>query len=130
MTKAQLYARSIKQITGINVFEQTRRREVVEHRSVLVHILRDVEKYTFYQIRDIFESNGKSYDHSTALFAFRQFNMYSKYNPKLRKLYSELVTLSQTQNMKRRAIKQYVDELDDDKVEYFLTMFEKAQELS
>lgn len=129
MKEAQLYARAIKKLTKIDVLDQTRKREVVEHRSLLVHILRDVEQYTYYMIRDFFVSNGKKYDHSTALFAYRQYEMYSKYNPQLRKLYNDLVGLKNTSNMKKKLINKYVQSLEDYQVEYLLAILERGDEI-
>lgn len=129
MKEAQMYARAIKKLTRIDVFEETRKREVVEHRSVLVHILKEVEKYKLYQIRDFFRANGKKYDHSTALFAARQYEMYSKFNPELRKLYEKLSGLKNTSHMKKKLISKYVDQLEDYQVEYLLAVLEKSDDV-
>jgi len=129
MKEAQLYARAIKKLTKIDVFDPSRRQEVVEHRSVLVHILREVEKYSLHKIADFFKMNGKKYDHSTALFACRQFDMYSKYNPELRKLYEEVIGNTETNMMKKVLISKYVDELEDYQVEYLLEVLEKGEEI-
>jgi hypothetical protein len=129
MKEAQMYARAIKKLTRIDVLQETRKREVVEHRSVLVHILKEVEKYKLYEIRDFFRANGKKYDHSTALFAARQYEMYSKYNPELRKLYEKLTGLKNADYMKKKLISKYVDELEKYQVEYLLAVLEKSDDI-
>lgn len=129
MREAQIYARAIKKLTKVDVLEETRRREVVEHRALFVHILYEVENYTLYRIRDFFRANGKKYDHSTASFAHKNFEMYQKFNPSLRQLYAELVNEKGTHNMKRRLISKYVDELDNSQVEYLLAVLEKGEQI-
>ena len=72
---AQRTARTIKQLTGVDVFENTRRQQVIEIRSLLVYILRSVENMTYETIKEFFNNNGKAYDHTTALHAYKNYNM-------------------------------------------------------
>ena len=65
MKEANKIAKHIIDISGINVFDNTRKREYIEMRSLLTFMLRHHCNMTYAQIRDFYESNGKSYDHTT-----------------------------------------------------------------
>tara|TARA_R100000951_G_C2621779_1_gene174725 strand:- start:272 stop:730 length:459 start_codon:yes stop_codon:yes gene_type:complete len=80
-TRAQLWARNIKKLKGIDVFEDTRRREVVTYRALHVTMCKNTLKWTLTQIAKYYKSNGKSgYDHATVLHALRQFDIYCYYD--------------------------------------------------
>ncbi len=92
MKEANKIAKEIIDISGIDVFENTRKREYIEMRSLLTFILRHHCNMKFKDIRDFYESNGKSYDHATAIHSLRAFEMHRRYNNKLDK-YFDLVLL-------------------------------------
>ena len=68
------------------LFAETRKRNVIEHRALLCYILRNNLKMTFESIADFFVANGKSYDHSTAIHSCKMYPTYRKYNKKLYEL--------------------------------------------
>lgn len=80
---AQLWARDIKKNRNIDVFESTRRREVVTYRALHVYMLRNNLEWSLMKIRHFYEDNGKSYDHATALHALKMFEIYCKYDSDL-----------------------------------------------
>ena len=65
------------------LFAETRKRNVIEHRALLCYILRNNLKMTFESIADFFVANGKSYDHSTAIHSCKMYPTYRKYNKNL-----------------------------------------------
>lgn len=127
MREAQLHARSIKKLVDVDVFEESRKTKVVEYRSLLVHILYTVENYTLYKIRDFFRANGKKYDHSTALHALRNFEMYANYNKDLLVMFDELVLLGRTNNMKIKIISKQLEKLESYQLDYLLNVLEKSE---
>jgi hypothetical protein len=122
---AQQAARLIKKLTGLNVFENTRKREYIEIRSLLVYILKDIEKMTLFSIRDFFKSNGKNYDHSTVLHAYNNYSMYSRYNKKLNEYFDLIVKASNTEEAKKQIAKQIIDGSDPAMAEIFIYMVNK-----
>lgn len=82
--KAQTWARSIKKTTGIDVFQNTRRRDVVTYRSLHVVMCRKNLKWSLEKIGRFYMSNGKkSYDHATVLHAQNMFEQYCFYDKDL-----------------------------------------------
>jgi hypothetical protein len=118
-------AKLIKIHTGVNVFEQRRTNDIVEFRSLYVHLLREVGKITYHNIRDFFKSNGKSYDHSTALHAYKNYPMYKKYNTKLAELQSLLLDVGKTEIALKFRAKNIIEESEISQVQMFLYMYEK-----
>jgi len=106
---AQQIARTLKIISGIDVFENTRKKEVIELRSLVVYILRSVENMTYNNIKQFFIINGKDYDHATALHAFNNYEMYCKYNKNLEFYFTKLVSESQSEKARKLIAKSLID---------------------
>lgn len=68
------------------LFAETRKRNVIEHRALLCYLLRNNLKMTFDGIAKFMIENGKSYDHSTAIHSCKMYPTYRKYNKKLYEL--------------------------------------------
>ena len=121
-----LYAASsanlIKNTTGLDIFKNTRRREYVELRSLLIFILKDVENMTLFSIRDFFRSNGKDYDHTTVLHAYNNYPIYVNYNKDLKKYFNMIVSNSNSINSKKLLAKQIIDSSDPTVAELFIYM--------
>jgi len=58
-------AERIQAAIGINVFEKNRTQSVVDVRSMYSYVLRKDLNFTLYQVKDLFKSQGKSFDHSS-----------------------------------------------------------------
>ena len=65
MIKEKFIALQIKNLINVNVFDQSRKQNVVDARSLYCYILRKDYNFTLYEVRDIFRNNGKSFDHSS-----------------------------------------------------------------
>lgn len=122
---AEEVAKLIKIQTGVNVFDKRRTNDVVEFRSLYVYLLRNVGKLTYHNIRDYFKSKGKPYDHSTALHAYKNFPMYSKYNPKLKHLYDLMLGIGRTEYAIKFFAKSLIDLADITDVQMLVYMLEK-----
>lgn len=125
MFYAQQTARTLKLITNIDVFENSRRKEVVELRSLLVYILRNVEDMTYETIKEFFNLNGKEYDHATALHAYKNYEMYCKYNKNLDKYFEQIVNKSESDNAKKLVAKSIIDNSGVEVAEMFTYMMNK-----
>lgn len=83
--------RRIKDITNINISKRTRKREIVEYRALYCFLVR---KYSNQSLPEIGDSIGKN--HATVIHALKNYEMYERYNEKVRmtrsKIEDELVS--------------------------------------
>ena len=82
----QEVADKLKELTGLNIFKNTRRREYVEIRAVFFHILRHKHRLTLRGIQDIFEQNGKKINHATIVHSLKEYDVYCRANKDLDKI--------------------------------------------
>ncbi len=92
MKETNKIAKYLTDISGVNVFANSRKRANVEVRSLLTFILRNQFNMGYHEIKRFYESNDKDYDHATAIYSYKNFGTYRRYNPKLNK-YLDLVLL-------------------------------------
>ena len=83
MKEANQIAKYLTDISGVNVFENSRKRANVEVRSLLTFILRNQFNMSYHGIKRFYESNDKDYDHATAIHSLKTFEVNRRYNPKL-----------------------------------------------
>ena len=108
MREANRIAKHIIDISGIDVFENTRKRQHVEIRSLLTFMLRYHCNMKFTDIRDFYESNGKNYDHTTAIYSLRAFEMHRRYNPLLDKYFDIALLRVRNKAKLRRALLNHI----------------------
>ena len=65
MIKEKFIALQIKNATGVNVFDKSRKQNIVDARSLFCFMLRKDFNFTLYEVREVFRANGKSFDHSS-----------------------------------------------------------------
>jgi len=123
---AQETSRVLRKVTGINIFENTRRQNIVEVRSLFVYLMRTVEHMTYYNIRDFFENNGKPYDHTTAMHAYNSYAMYSKYNRKLDEYYNLILQSTKSIDSRKLLAKALIDSEKPEMAEIFTYMYKKS----
>jgi hypothetical protein len=104
MKEANKIAKHIIDISGINVFDNTRKREYIEMRSLLTFMLRHHCDMTYAQIRDFYESKGKSYDHTTAIHSLKAFEMHRRYNDKIDKYFDIVLLRIRNKSKLRKAL--------------------------
>ena len=121
-------AQLINELSDVNIFENRRTRKHTEARSLLNFILKNHFKMTLYDIKNYYIAQGKSYDHATALFSLKNFEVYKKYSKNLNEWFNiikleyndyELMTL------KRETIKHKVDYISDDYVSRIYNIVDK-----
>lgn len=115
----------LEDISGINPFENTRRMEVIEIRSVLVYIMREVERMSYHSIKDYFRSKGKHFDHATAMHSYRNFEMYCRYNKKIEDYFYTLIDASSQGDAKKIVAKKIIDNNDPTLAEIFTYLVNK-----
>ena len=70
-------AKKINNIANLNIFENCRRISHIEARSLFCYIAYKYNNLTYHEIAAYLKSKGKSSDHSTVLYAVKQFEIYS-----------------------------------------------------
>ena len=82
----------IKQITGVDIFQETRKQEVVEYRAVANLFLNKIIGYSLMDIVRWYQSNGKNSHHATIIFSINNYDIYKKYNKDLEKMFNTLLS--------------------------------------
>ncbi len=85
LTPVQI-GKKIKQLAKVDVYSDSRKQEVIIHRSLLTYILRDKLKMRWIAIALFYNSQGKTMDHANAMNSFKQYAGYKKKHKKLNKL--------------------------------------------
>ena len=104
MKEANKIARHIIDVSGIDVFKNSRKREFVEIRSLLTFMLRHHCNMKFMEIKDFYISKGKSYDHSTAIYSLKGFETHRRYNPLLDKYFDIILLRLRNKSKLRKAL--------------------------
>ena len=104
MKEANKISKHIIDISGIDVFNNTRKREHIEMRSLLTFMLRHHCNMTFHEIKDFYKSKGKNYDHATALHSLKSFETHRRYNPKLDKYFDIVLLKIRNKSKLRKAL--------------------------
>lgn len=89
--KVREVIKEVNMLTGINVFEPSRKRQYVEGRSLLIHILYKYYKYRLRDLTELFEIYGYPITHASVIHSLKTFEIYLKYNPDLVEWYQSLV---------------------------------------
>jgi hypothetical protein len=117
--KAQSLKDALQSASGIDVFKRSRKREIIEHRSLYNTILFEYLKYSKSDIQRIHQNNGlKTYNHASVIHSLNQFQMYTIYNKSLNILLEEL-TQPLSENDKELNIKVLAHKLEVLDVEDF-----------
>lgn len=83
MNKEKYICESINQICGVNIYENKRTQDLVDIRSMACYILRKDLKFTLYNVRDHFTSNGKKMTHCNVMHNVKLFEEVRKRKPHL-----------------------------------------------
>ena len=130
MTKAIKIANRIKKITKLDVFENTRKIEVVEVRSLLAWVLYKYEKMKLQQIAEFFESQGKTSSHSSVLHAVNTFETIVQYNTKIGKWLTELTKSNKGVNnkSKREFVKLKANHLNNKNIDKIINIIDQLEQ--
>mgnify|MGYP003148733747 CR=1 FL=1 len=104
MKEANKIAEDIIDISGIDVFKNSRKRTHIEMRSLLTFMLRHHCNMTFHEIKKFYQSKGKNYDHATALHSLKSFENHRRYNPKIDKYFDMMLLRLRNKSKLRRAL--------------------------
>lgn len=100
----------IQEITGVDINEVSRKREIIEARAVYYKILKQIDKKK--SLKSIGASVGK--DHATVLHSLNNYDMFEQFNPTLK--------IFRKQIMKRLNYVKPEDILDISKDEYIQSL--------
>jgi len=92
-------AEKIIQLSGINVFERSRKREIVEMRSLLFYILKNKLNMGLTEIAHYFRESGTSINHATVIWSLKNYDIYKKTNKKMQEI-EEMIILKTSMNLK------------------------------
>lgn len=98
---------------GVNIFKNTRKREVVDARSVFCHIARNNYNMGLEAIAEYFERNGKPYDHSTAVHAIKMFDVVRRFNPRAENIINEVLKDTDQDAHAKYLIEEILEKADD-----------------
>tara|TARA_R110001606_G_scaffold95043_1_gene210517 strand:+ start:38 stop:556 length:519 start_codon:yes stop_codon:yes gene_type:complete len=73
-------------ITGIDIFKNTRKKEYVELRALVCYTLREDLNFGYKRIADYFNSKGKIMERCNARHSAKMYPIYKKYNKNLERL--------------------------------------------
>lgn len=91
MRNLEILGKRINRLSNLDIYENSRKREYIEARSVFCVIAYKYYDYTYAQIAAYLRSKGKSSDHATVLHSLKSFDVYSKYSTHLEVWLSDLV---------------------------------------
>ena len=110
MKEANKIAKHIIDISGIDVFNNTRKRKYIEIRSLLTFMLRHHCGMKFKEIKGIYEKHGKSYAHATAIYSLKSYETHRRYNPLLDKYFDlTLLKLKDKSRLQKALINHIID---------------------
>jgi hypothetical protein len=126
--EAKKIADYLSKISGIDVFENKRKRYNIEARCLLTFILRNHFDMTFHQIKEFYEANGKSYDHATAIHSLKTFEVHRKYSKFLNNWLEEIQLLMKDKtNIKRGLLLNIIEELNNKQIKKLYKTAKKIQ---
>lgn len=92
-------AQKVIQLSGINIFEKTRKREVVEMRGLFFYILREKVNMGWTEIARYFEDSGTPINHATVMHSLKNYEIYKSTNKKIQEI-EEMIVLKTSMNLK------------------------------
>lgn len=83
---ADKIGRKLLDLSDVNFFNNSRRRDYVELRSLLVYLLHNKAKIPWVRISEYFVSKGKKMDHANAMHLEKRYLEHKSRNPRLAEL--------------------------------------------
>jgi|TARA_R110000796_G_scaffold141743_1_gene258137 hypothetical protein len=84
-------ANKITELSGIDVFTDSRERKVVEVRSLLTYLLRDKLKMRWKNIVLFYDRNGKKINMANVMHSYKKYDDYKNHNSTLNDLQKSFV---------------------------------------
>ena len=79
-------AEGVVEMTGVDIFLNTRQRNYVELRALVCYILREKLGMRWTNIAYYFESMGKTMNHATVIHLVKNYETYKMYNSSLQEI--------------------------------------------
>ena len=76
----------VKELSAINIYRNTRKREYVEYRALVCYLLREKLNMRWTYIANFFNSQGKKMDHASAMHLVKMYPIYKKDNRNLEEI--------------------------------------------
>ena len=89
--KLKTIANTVENITGVNIFEQTRRRDVIELRSMVNTYLTKVQNMKLMAIVNDYKKNGYNTTHPSIIHSINTYPQHRFYNRDLELIYESLL---------------------------------------
>ncbi|MGI9554700.1 MAG: hypothetical protein ACR2M6_01895 [Vampirovibrionia bacterium] len=99
--KLQKIGEQIKEITGVDIFDQSRRRELVEMRSVANVFMHDVMGMGWTEIVREYKRNGFKITHASLIHSYDTYKDHSFYNRQLPLIHEVLLNDSKINIIKK-----------------------------
>lgn len=92
-------AEKVIELSGINIFERSRKREIVEMRSLFFYILKNKLDMGLTEMSRYFEDSASSINHATIIWALKNYELYKSTNKKIQEI-EEMIILKTSMNIK------------------------------
>ena len=109
--KIETIAETIKELTDVNILEQSRRRSVIEMRSVANKYLIDVMGLRWTDIVREYSKNGFKTTHASIIHSYNTYGQHSFYNSDLNLIYETLLNSSKM-NIIKQVNKMTVEQIE------------------
>lgn len=105
----KLIANEIKDVLKVNVFENSRKRSIVDARSLFCYILRKDFNLTLHSIANIYKSNRKNYDHATVIHSVNNYEIACRDDYRLEEIRNKVLKLTNPQAILLNRIRDIYD---------------------
>lgn len=92
-------AEKVIELSGINIFERSRKREIVEMRSLFFYILKNKLDMGLTEMSRYFEDSASSINHATIIWSLKNYDLYKSSNKKVQEI-EEMIILKTSMNIK------------------------------
>jgi len=93
----KLIANEIKDKLGVNIYENSRKRPIIDARSLFCYILRKDFNLTLHSIADIYKSKGKNYDHATVIHSVNNYDLACRDDKRLEEIRAKVLKTTNPQ---------------------------------
>ena len=133
ITDALEIARELEELSGLSPFRHTRQRAYIDVRATLTFLLYNNLNFTLAELSRFYKSNGKPYDHATALHALKNFETYRRYNKNIDKWLDTFQDTNQHTRLQKSMIRQNLNYLSPNNIKRLnkivTMMYERDKEL-
>ena len=116
ITDALEIARELEELSGLSPLRHTRQRAYIDVRATLTFLLYNNLNFTLAELSRFYKSNGKPYDHATALHALKNFETYRRYNKNIDKWLDTFQDTNQHTRLQKSMIRQNLNYLSPNNI--------------